>query len=95
LEIEMRDLLTGVFFLKEKAGCDWEPLPGFQRIGIRKVWIDYDVKRALFGPDLVVSVSRSIGKAALDAGIRVKLNTEIKMFDWSAYFGKFPSELPQ
>jgi hypothetical protein len=74
------ECFTGASLLKKKAGTSWD-----SRLMDDKVWISQSTDAALFDPQLAVPISRVLGKAAMQAGINIKLNTDLTMFDWSNY----------
>jgi hypothetical protein len=45
--------------------------------------------------DQTVNISRIIAKAALEAGIEVKMDYSLRMFDWNKYLGELPSDFSQ
>lgn len=71
--------------LKNWAGTRWGTNQTFSKLGIRTAWISYTTDAALFDPELSVGISRVIGKAAAEAGIPIKINTNLSMFDWDDY----------
>jgi uracil-DNA glycosylase len=71
--------------MKWVAGRPWKPRLSFRRDGIKKVWISHSPNAALFDPNLIVDISRVLGLAAREAGIDVKINFDVKMFEWDDY----------
>jgi hypothetical protein len=54
------------------SDCEWETLPCFQRIGIRKAWITLDPIMALMDAGLLVDLCGTLAHAAMDIGLPVK-----------------------
>lgn len=71
--------------LKKKEGWSWNTRSRLFKMGIEKAWVSYSPDAALFDASLCVNISRTIGHAARQAGIDIKLNNELKSFDWSKY----------
>ena len=66
------EALIGGSRVSEFAEGEWEALPAFQRIGIRKVSIIWDPMAALIDPNLSVDLIRTLAHAATDIGLPVK-----------------------
>lgn len=79
------ECLTGSSILKKKAGTSWEPILKFKKIGVKKVWIANSPDEALFNPVLCVSISRVLGRAAMDADIPIAMDYTLPMFDFTNY----------
>jgi hypothetical protein len=72
------EFLTGAGVLSTKAGTWWDT----KKFG--RVWITHSPEAALYKPDLVVQISRTIRRAAEQAGIETK-PADIPMFKWVEY----------
>jgi hypothetical protein len=79
------ECMLGDSLLKKKAGTYWRPNIPFTKLGVERVWITRSPDAALFNPELAVSLSRCIGKAALEANIDIKIDYTLPMFDFSNY----------
>jgi uracil-DNA glycosylase family 4 len=73
------EVLVGASLIKSRAGTCWHT----DKYG--KVWVTYPPDAALFDPSLSVDISAVLAKAAEVAGIEVKDNLKIPMFDWEPY----------
>jgi hypothetical protein len=79
------ECLTGSSVLKRRAGTRWKTNLTFSRAGVKKVWIMHNTDAALYDPDLIVSMTRVLWKAATEAGIPTQIDYDLKMFDFSNY----------
>jgi hypothetical protein len=79
------ECFTGASRLDTRSDTCWPPNRFFREMGLKRIWVASSPDAALFDPVLCVSISRVIGKAAIQAGIEVKMNYDLEMFNFSQY----------
>jgi hypothetical protein len=84
------ECLTGYSILKKRAGSYWETLPQFRQAGIHKVWITHPSSECLLKPDLFVDITRTIGHAAMEISLPIKIDYTlmVPVRLWSRYEGQ-------
>jgi hypothetical protein len=73
------ETLTGESVLNSRAGTWW------QTEDFGKVRIAQSTESALYDPELIVGISGVLTDAAVWAGLEIRFDPSVPMFDWEPY----------
>lgn len=80
------EILTGGSLLKKKVNTYWHPnIIALRGLGVYSVWITYSPDAALYNPEVLVGMSYVFCEAAKEAGIIVKFDYTLQMFNFSKF----------
>jgi hypothetical protein len=92
------EIMTGDSILKHKSCTCWRPLPVWQKLGIKRVWITHSAQEALYKPDLAVDIAGVLCTAAKKLGLQPRCGPPQpgepfepfppEPFDWFKYQGE-------